>query len=131
MDHESLWDNGSTLGSGGMIVFAEGTCMVSALRVMLRFYHHESCGQCTPCRDGLGWLHRIIDRMLAGQGRPEDLETLRYVSKAQDGTTICGMSDAAALAAIAILDKFKDEFEYCITHKRSLYSGNLECPKSS
>ena len=131
LDHESLWDNGSTLGSGGMIVFAEGTCMVSVLRVMLRFYHHESCGQCTPCRDGLGWLHRIIDRMLAGQGRPQDLETLRYVSKAQDGATICGMSDAAALAAIAMLDKYRDEFEYCITHKRSLYSGNLACPKSS
>ena len=67
---------GSSLGSGGMIVIAEGTCMVRLLQVMLRFYHHESCGQCTPCREGMGWLHRIIDRIVAGEGRPEDLDRM-------------------------------------------------------
>ena len=131
LSHEALWDAGSTLGSGGMIVIAEGTCMVSLLQVILRFYHHESCGQCTPCRHGTGWMHRIIDRIVAGEGRPEDIERLYYISKFNDGTTICGLGDAAGYAASGILDKFRDEFEYCIEHKRTRYDGNLECPRSS
>jgi NADH-quinone oxidoreductase subunit F len=117
---------GSTLGSGGMIVIADGTCMVRLLQVMLRFYHHESCGQCTPCRDGMGWLHRVIDRIVAGEGRPGDIETLYDVSRWNDGTTICGMGDAAGYATIAILDKFRDEFEYFIANKRSRCAGVLE-----
>jgi NADH-quinone oxidoreductase subunit F len=108
LSHEDLWDANSTLGSGGMIVIAEGTCMVTLLQVILRFYHHESCGQCTPCRHGTGWMHRIIDR-----------------------TTICGLGDAAGYACSGILDKFREEFEYYIEHKRSRYDGNLECLKSS
>ena len=68
-DHQSLTAAGSSVGSGGMVAIAEGTCMVRLLQVMLRFYHHESCGQCTPCREGMGWLHRIIDRIVAGEGR--------------------------------------------------------------
>ena len=131
LSHEALWDAGSTLGSGGMIVIAEGTCMVTLLQVMLRFYHHESCGQCTPCRHGTGWMHRIIDRIAAGQGRPEDIERLYYISKFNDGTTICGLGDAAGYACTGILDKFRDEFEYCIEHKRSRFDGNLECLRSS
>jgi len=117
---------GSTLGSGGMIVIAEGTCMVRLLQVMLRFYHHESCGQCTPCREGMGWLHRVIDRIVAGEGRPEDIETMYHVSRWNDGTTICGMGDAAGYATVAILDKFRDEFEYWIANKRSRFAGVLE-----
>jgi NADH-quinone oxidoreductase subunit F len=116
----------STLGSGGMIVIAEGTCMVRLLQVMLRFYHHESCGQCTPCREGMGWLHRVIDRIVAGEGRPEDIETMYHVSRWNDGTTICGMGDAAGYATVAILDKFRDEFEYWIANRRSKYDGVLE-----
>jgi NADH-quinone oxidoreductase subunit F len=116
----------STLGSGGMIVIAEGTCMVRLLQVMLRFYHHESCGQCTPCREGMGWLHRVIDRIVAGEGRPEDIETMYHVSRWNDGTTICGMGDAAGYATVAILDKFRDEFEYWIANKRSKCDGVLE-----
>jgi NADH-quinone oxidoreductase subunit F len=116
----------STLGSGGMIVIAEGTCMVRLLQVMLRFYHHESCGQCTPCREGMGWLHRVIDRIVAGEGRPEDIETMHHVSRWNDGTTICGMGDAAGYATTAILNKFRDEFEYWIANKRSKYDGVLE-----
>ena len=109
-----------------MIVIAEGTCMVRLLQVILRFYHHESCGQCTPCRDGMGWLHRIIDRIVAGEGVPEDIERMQAISRANDGTTICGMGDAAGYATVAILDKFRDEFDYFIAHKRSRFDGRLE-----
>ena len=131
LSHEALWDAGSTLGSGGMIVIAEGTCMVTLAQILMRFYHHESCGQCTPCRHGTGWMHRIMDRIVAGEGRPEDIERLYYIAKFNDGTTICGLGDAAGYAISGILDKFRDEFEYCIEHKRTRYDGNLECPRSS
>ena len=131
LSHEALWDVGSTLGSGGMIVIAEGTCMVTLSQILMRFYHHESCGQCTPCRHGTGWLHRIMDRIVAGQGRPEDIERLYWIAKYNDGTTICGLGDAAGYAISGILDKFKDEFEYWIEHKRSRFDGNLECPRFS
>jgi NADH-quinone oxidoreductase subunit F len=114
------------MGSGGMIVIAEGTCMVRLLQVLLRFYHHESCGQCTPCREGMGWMHRIIDRIVGGEGRPEDIERLYEISHANDGTTICGMGDAAGYATVGILNKFRDEFEYFIEHKRSRLDGHLE-----
>ena len=127
LDNQELEAAGSSLGSGGMIVIAEGTCMVRLLQVMLRFYHHESCGQCTPCREGMGWLHRIIDRIVAGEGRPEDVDRLYQVSKLNDGNTICGMGDAAGYATVGILNKFRNEFEYFIEHKRSLCDGNLEC----
>jgi NADH-quinone oxidoreductase subunit F len=119
------------MGSGGMVVIAEGTCMVRLLQVLLRFYHHESCGQCTPCREGMGWMHRIIDRIVEGQGRVEDLERLRKISAWNDGNTICGMGDAAGYATLGILDKFGDEFEHCISHKRSRHDGNLECRAST
>jgi NADH-quinone oxidoreductase subunit F len=125
-DHASFAAAGSSLGSGGMIVIAEGTCMVRLLQVMLRFYHHESCGQCTPCREGMGWLHRIIDRIVAGDGRQEDIERMYQISRANDGTTICGMGDAAGYATVGILNKYRDEFEHWILHKRSRFDGNLE-----
>ena len=127
-DHQSFTAAGSSVGSGGMIAIAEGTCMVRLLQVMLRFYHHESCGQCTPCREGMGWLHRIIDRIVAGEGRPEDIDSLYRISRLQDGMTICGMGDAAGYATIGILDKYRDEFEYWIREKRSKLGGNLEVP---
>jgi NADH-quinone oxidoreductase subunit F len=101
--------------------------MVRLLQVMLRFYHHESCGQCTPCREGMGWLHRIIDRIVAGEGRPEDLDRMVAISRLNDGTTICGMGDAAGYATVGILAKYRDEFEYWIEHKHSCNGGNLEC----
>ena len=131
LDSESVEGAGSSMGSGGMIVIAEGTCMVRLLQVMLRFYHHESCGQCTPCREGMGWMHRIIDRIVAGEGRPEDIECLKQISAWNDGNTICGMGDAAGYAALGILAKFGDEFEHFIAHKRSRYDGNLECRAST
>jgi NADH-quinone oxidoreductase subunit F len=125
-DHQSFAGAGSSLGSGGMIAIAEGTCMVRLLQVMLRFYHHESCGQCTPCREGMGWLHRIIDRIVAGEGQTDDIDSLYRISRLQDGMTICGMGDAAGYATIGILDKYRNEFEYWIREKRSLLAGNLE-----
>ncbi len=131
LSHEALWDANSTMGSGGMIVIAEGTCMVTLLQVILRFYHHESCGQCTPCRHGTGWMHRIIDRIVAGNGAPDDIDRLYYISKFNDGTTICGLGDAAGYACTGILDKFRDEFEYYVANKRSMHGGNLECPRFS
>jgi len=131
LDSESVEGAGSSMGSGGMIAIAQGTCMVRLLQVMLRFYHHESCGQCTPCREGMGWMHRIIDRIAAGDGRPEDLDQLLRISRMNDGTTICGMGDAAGYATVGILAKYRDEFDYWIEHKRSRYDGNLECRLSS
>ena len=127
LSHESVNPAGSGLGSGGMIVIAEGTCMVRLLQVLLRFYHHESCGQCTPCREGMGWMHRIIDRIVEGKGVPEDIARLYAISEANDGTTICGMGDAAGYATVGILNKYRDEFEHFITHKRSKWDGRLEC----
>lgn len=131
LDNTEVEKAGSSLGSGGMIVIAEGTCMVRLLQVMLRFYHHESCGQCTPCRSGTGWLHRIIDRIVAGQGMPSDIEQMLRISAMNDGTTICGLGDAAGYAATGILVNFRDEFEYWIEHKRSKFEGKLECPAFS
>jgi NADH-quinone oxidoreductase subunit F len=125
-DHKSMEKAGSQVGSGGMVVIAEGTCMVRLLQVMLRFYHHESCGQCTPCREGMGWMHRIIDRIVAGDGRPEDIDALVRISNANDGTTICGMGDAAGYATVGIIAKYRDEFEYYIANKRSKCDGKLE-----
>jgi NADH-quinone oxidoreductase subunit F len=127
LSHESVNPAGSSLGSGGMVAIAEGTCMVRLLQVLLRFYHHESCGQCTPCREGMGWMHKIIDRIVDGKGVPEDIDRLYMISEANDGTTICGMGDAAGYATVGILNKYRDEFEYFIANKRSKCDGRLEC----
>jgi NADH-quinone oxidoreductase subunit F len=125
-DHKAMVAAGSQVGSGGMVVIAEGTCMVRLLQVMLRFYHHESCGQCTPCREGMGWMHRIIDRIVDGKGQPGDIDALVRISNANDGTTICGMGDAAGYATVGIIDKYRDEFEYYIANRRSKFDGRLE-----
>jgi NADH-quinone oxidoreductase subunit F len=114
------------VGSGGMVVIGEGSCMVRLLQILLRFYHHESCGQCTPCREGMGWMHRIINRIVAGDGRMGDIDQLIRISKANDGTTICGMGDAAGYATLGILAKYQDEFEFWITNKRSRFEGRIE-----
>jgi NADH-quinone oxidoreductase subunit F len=127
LDNEDLGKVGSGLGSGGMIVIGEGTCMVRLLQVMLRFYHHESCGQCTPCREGMGWMHRVIDRIVEGKGHPEDLDRLEKISKWNDGNTICGMGDAAGYATLGILAKYRDEFDYYIANGKSKFDGKLEC----
>ena len=125
LDHASALAAGSQLGSGGMIAVAEGTCMVRLARVIQRFYHHESCGQCTPCREGMGWMERILDRIVRGEGRPEDIDRLYHISAANDGTTICSLGDSAGYACSAILDHYRHEFEHYITHGRSMYDGAL------
>ncbi len=125
-DHKDFLDAGSQVGSQGMIVVAEGTCMVRMLQVMMRFYHHESCGQCTPCREGMGWLEKISNRIVAGRGAPTDIDRLYQISRANDGTTICGLGDAAGYATVGILDKYRHEFEYYIEHGRSMHDGRLE-----
>ena len=100
--------------------------MVKMLQVMMRFYHHESCGQCTPCREGMGWLEKISTRIVEGRGGPTDIDRLYQISNANDGTTICGLGDAAGYAAVGILDKYRDEFEYYIANGHSMYDGRLE-----
>ena len=131
LDPAEVEPAGSSMGSGGMVAIAEGTCMVRLMQVMLRFYHHESCGQCTPCREGMGWLHRIIDRIVDGKGRVEDLDQMIHISKLQDGNTICGMGDAAGYAVIGILAKYRHEFEHWIATGQSLCEGRLECRAST
>jgi NADH-quinone oxidoreductase subunit F len=111
MDFDSVMKAGSMLGSAGVIVMDETTCMVSALRTIAHFYHHESCGQCTPCREGTGWLERILIDIDEGRGTQEDLRTLDTVAQGMLGTTICVLSDAAAMPVQSFLEKFRDEFE--------------------
>ncbi|MEW6561672.1 MAG: NADH-quinone oxidoreductase subunit NuoF [Pseudomonadota bacterium] len=120
MDYDSLQKAGSYLGSGAVIVMDETTCMVRALERLSYFYHEESCGQCTPCREGTGWLYRIIHRIEHGQGTPEDLDLLLELCDNIAGRTICALGDAAAWPVQGMLKHFRKEFEYHIEHKRCL-----------
>lgn len=120
MDYDSISKAGSMLGSGAVIVMDETVCMVKALERLSYFYHEESCGQCTPCREGTGWLYRVIHRIEHGQGRPEDLDLLLNVSDNISGRTICALGDAAAMPVKSFVTHFRSEFEYHIQHKRCL-----------
>jgi NADH-quinone oxidoreductase subunit F len=111
MDFDSLMAKGTMLGSGGVIVIDEATDMVDALYNILRFYHHESCGQCTPCREGTGWLEKIVGRIRAGHGRKEDPDLLLEICDMMVGKTICVLADAAAFPCESIVRKFRAEFE--------------------
>jgi NADH-quinone oxidoreductase subunit F len=117
MDFDSIKQAGSMLGSGAVMVMDETTCMVRALERICRFYHMESCGQCTPCREGTGWMHRVVQRVLAGQGRGEDLDLLDSVSRRIEGHTICAFGDAAAWPVQSFIRHFRSEFEYMIQHR--------------
>ncbi len=110
MDIESLAAAGTMLGSAGVIVMDETTCMVDALLNIMRFYHHESCGQCTPCREGTGWLEKIAHRIAVGGGRIEDLDLVTEVCDRMVGKTICALADAAAFPAESIVKKFREDF---------------------
>ena len=125
LDPESIAKVGSMLGSGAIIVIAEGTCMVTLLQVLTRFYAHESCGQCTPCREGTDWMNRIMQRILAGQGVKADLESLRSIPSSIMGNTICALGDAASMPVLNFVRKFGPEFEYFIEHGRSMHDGRL------
>jgi len=126
LDTDSLHKAGSMLGSGGVIVIAEGTCMVRLLQVLTRFYAHESCGQCSPCREGTSWMNDILERILAGKGQPADLDNLRAIPNGILGKTVCALGDAAAMPVISFMRKFGDEFEYFVEHGRSRNDGRLE-----
>lgn len=116
MDYDSLRNAGSALGTGAMIIMDETTCMVSALRRISRFYYQESCGQCTPCREGTGWLYRMLTRIQDGDAEPKDLEMLVDVANKIEGHTICAFGDAAAWPVQSFLKHFQHEFEYMIEH---------------
>lgn len=107
---------GTMLGTGGVIVIAEGTCLVQSLRRMSHFYAHESCGQCTPCREGTGWMARIIDDIEAGRGRMQDIDILADVASEIEGNTICALGDAAAMPVRSFVRKFRDDFEAHVRH---------------
>ncbi|MDB5802790.1 MAG: nuoF [Betaproteobacteria bacterium] len=124
MDYDSIAKAGSMLGSGAVIVMDETRCMVRSLLRLSYFYFEESCGQCTPCREGTGWLYRMVHRIEHGQGRMEDLDLLNSVADNIQGRTICALGDAAAMPVRAFVKVFRDEFEYHIQNKRCLVPGH-------
>lgn len=119
MDYECLAQMGSMLGSGAVIVMDDSNCMVDMLSVIMHFYHHESCGQCTPCREGTGWLDKILGSIKKGEGRLQDIDLITRVSEHMMGRTICALSDAAAMPALSFVQKFRDEFEFYVREGRS------------
>ena len=120
MDYDSIAKAGSMLGSGAVIVMDETRCMVKSLLRLSYFYFEESCGQCTPCREGTGWLYRMVHRIEHGQGRPEDLDMLNSVADNIQGRTICALGDAAAMPVRAFIKNYRAEFEHHIEHKHCL-----------
>ncbi|MDP3167329.1 MAG: NADH-ubiquinone oxidoreductase-F iron-sulfur binding region domain-containing protein, partial [Hydrogenophaga sp.] len=111
MDYDSIAKAGSMLGSGAVIVMDDSRCMVESLKRLSYFYMHESCGQCTPCREGTGWLWRMVSRIDQGEGRPADMALLDNVAENIMGRTICALGDAAAMPVRAMIKHFRHEFE--------------------
>ncbi|HYG31350.1 MAG TPA: NADH-quinone oxidoreductase subunit NuoF [Methylophilaceae bacterium] len=128
MDYDSLAKAGSSLGAGSVIVMDETTCMVKALKRLSYFFYEESCGQCTPCREGTGWLYRMVNRIVNGEGRMEDLELLTDVSSNISGRTICALGDAAATPVLSFIKHFRPEFEYYIRHGTSMVEDGVANP---
>ncbi len=126
MDYDSISKAGSMLGSGAVIVMDETTCMVRALERLSYFYYEESCGQCTPCREGTNWLYQIVHRIEHGQGRPEDLDLLRSLTKNIMGHTICALGDAASMPVKSFVKHFQDEFAYHIERKKCLVPPEIQ-----
>ncbi len=114
MDYDSIAKAGSMLGSGAVIVMDDSRSMVESLKRLSYFYMHESCGQCTPCREGTGWLYRVVDRIHNGQGKPSDMQLLDSVAGDIMGRTICALGDAAAMPVRAMIKHFRHEFEALI-----------------
>jgi len=123
MDYDSITKAGSMLGSGALIVMDETTDMVKVLQRLSRFYFSESCGQCTPCREGTGWLYRMLTRIIEGKGESEDLDRLDDVAAKIEGRTICALGDAAAMPVRSFIKHYREEFEYYIEHKCSMVDG--------
>ncbi|MDH4037093.1 MAG: NADH-quinone oxidoreductase subunit NuoF [Candidatus Krumholzibacteria bacterium] len=132
LDYESIAAAGSMVGSGAIMVLDEDTCVVRALEVVLRFYAHESCGQCPPCREGTYWMYQLVSRIRAGRGRPEDIDTLLAICPDMTGRTVCVLADSAAIPTASYIKKFRPEFEAYIDKanppERKLMPGgvNLE-----
>lgn len=120
MDYDSIAKAGSMLGAGSVIIMDEDTCMVKTLARISHFYFEESCGQCTPCREGTGWLSRVVHRIEHGKGRQEDLDLLVDVSSKIEGHTICALGDAAAMPVASFIKHFRDEFQYHIDHGKCM-----------
>lgn len=129
MDYDSVQKAGSMLGSGGVIVMDDSTCMVKALLRIAEFYMDESCGQCTPCREGTGWLTRMIHRIEHGHGEPGDLEKLNNIASNIEGRTICALGDAAAWPVQSFIKHYHDEFMYHIEHKKCLVGAQHATPE--
>ncbi len=128
MDYESLAEKGSMLGSGAVIVIDDSNCMVDLLKTIMHFYRHESCGQCTPCREGTGWLEKTVMKIADGRGRMSDIDLILKIAEQMKGRTICALSDAAAFPAISFVSKFREEFEHFVREGRSRI---LTIPNSS
>ncbi len=111
LDYEGAVEAGTMLGSGGVIVFDDSADMVYQIMRLARFYAHESCAQCTQCREGTAWTTKILERMLSGQGKPGDIDLLYDLSENMTGKTICVLSDSCAAPVVSGLDKFRDEFD--------------------
>ncbi len=120
MDYEGFTKVGTMLGSGAVIVYDNTVCIVRALEILARFYSHESCGQCTPCREGTGWLNRVLHRIEAGNGHPDEIDLIVDIANNIDGETICPLGDAAAWPVQSAVKRFREEFEYHITHRTCL-----------
>jgi NADH-quinone oxidoreductase subunit F len=125
MDYDSIAKAGSMLGSGAVIVMDDTRCMVRCLLRLSYFYYEESCGQCTPCREGTGWLYRMVDRIEHGKGKPEDIPMLDDVAQNIQGRTICALGDAAAMPVRAFIKHYRDEFQYPIEHKKCVVPDYL------
>ena len=117
MDFDDLKDRRSGLGTAAVIVMNNQTDVIDAILRLAKFYKHESCGQCTPCREGTGWLWRMVDRIEHGKGRMEDIDLLGSVADNIQGRTICALGDAAAMPVRAMIKHFRDEFVHHVEHK--------------
>jgi NADH-quinone oxidoreductase subunit F len=125
MDNDSLAKIGTYLGTGGIMVMDEDTDIVRVTLRIAHFYHHESCGQCTPCREGCGWMEKVLKRIYKGEGTSEDLDLLISVASNIEGNTICALGDAAAWPVRGFIRKFRDEFEKRVKPKRSFIPLNV------
>jgi len=126
LDYESLVEAGSMLGSGAVIVFHEQTCIVWIILTLIHFFRHESCGKCTPCREGTGWLENIIRRIEMGEGKPGDLEKIDDICGNILGRTVCPLGDAAVMPIQSTLKRWSDEWQYHIDHGKCLVKTNFE-----
>ena len=127
LDFESMVAAGTLLGSGGVIVIDDRTCIVDALYNITRFYEHESCGKCTPCREGTYWMSEVFERLENGHGRERDIDLLLDVSDNILGKSFCALGDAAAMPVLGAIQHFREEFEHHVTHKRCMVNRRKEC----